>query len=157
MIDDVDRAHLRTTISIAMQALAHGNQPFGALLVDGDGKVVLQAENCEVTDADPTAHAETHLVRLAGKQLSAQQFAWATLYASCEPCPMCAGAIAAAGIRRVVYALGQARARRLMGLPPNPQLLGCAELLQRNLPPIVAEGPALEDEAEPQLRAYWPA
>jgi tRNA(Arg) A34 adenosine deaminase TadA len=155
MIDDIDRAHLRTTIGIAMQALAHGNQPFGALLVDDSGKVVLQAGNSEVTDADPTAHAETNLVRLAGKQLSPQQRASATLYASCEPCPMCAGAVAAAGIRRVVYALGQASARRLMGLPPNPQLLGCAELLQRNLPPILAEGPALEADAEPPLRACW--
>jgi tRNA(Arg) A34 adenosine deaminase TadA len=155
MIDDVDRAHLRTTIGIAMQAIAHGNQPFGALLVDGGGRVVLQAENSEVTGADPTAHAETNLVRLAGKQLSPQQCASATLYASCEPCPMCAGAIAAAGIRRVVYALGQSSARRLMGLPPNPQLLGCAELLQRSLPPIMADGPALEDEAAVSLRAYW--
>lgn len=155
MIDHNDLEHLQTSIDVARQALAHGNEPFGAVLYDAAGNELLRAENTQVSDRDCTAHAETNLVRMASRALDAQALRRTTLYASCEPCPMCAGAIAAAGIGRVVFALGQASARRSMGLPPNPQGLSCAELLARHLPSVPADGPAIEDDAAGPLREYF--
>ena len=87
---------------------AHGNHPFAAVLVDEDGRVLLQAENTVVTDRDGTGHAETNLVRLATQRFSPEELARCTIYASTEPCAMCAGAIHWSHIGRVVYALGEA-------------------------------------------------
>src|SRR5206468_5397259 len=59
------RQHLRRAIELARQAREHGNHPFGALLVDPKGNVILEAENTIHTDKDVTAHAETNLMRMA--------------------------------------------------------------------------------------------
>src|SRR6266446_9780779 len=62
------RQHLRRAIELARQAREHGNHPFGALLVDHRGNVVLEAENTVRTDKDITAHAETNLMRMASRR-----------------------------------------------------------------------------------------
>src|SRR5688572_3745828 len=94
----------RQAIALARQARAAGNHPFGALLAL-DGAVILAAQNTVLADRDPTAHAETNLVRLAIRQLSPEQLRRCVLYTSCEPCAMCTGTIYWAGIRSVVFAL----------------------------------------------------
>ncbi len=99
-----DLTHLRRAIQVSVDARAHGNHPFGAILVTGDGRI-LEAENTVVTDRDVTGHAETNLVRLAWRELDATELAASTLYTSCEPCAMCAGAMFWAGIGRMVFAL----------------------------------------------------
>ena len=88
-MNDQDRAHLLAAIELAASARRHGNHPFGALLTDSTGSVLLTAENTVVTDRDATGHAETNLVRLASRTLTPSQLAEATLYTSAEPCPMC--------------------------------------------------------------------
>jgi len=106
-LNDTDLGHLRTAIDIARQAREHGNHPFGAVLVDEDNRVLLQAENTVVTGRDCTGHAEINLMRLATQHLSLEQLAHCTLYTSTEACAMCAGAIHWGNVRRVVYALGE--------------------------------------------------
>ena len=64
-MNDTDIAHLRTAIEVAQKAREHGNHPFGAILVDENDRVVLEAENTVVTERDCTGHAETNLMRLA--------------------------------------------------------------------------------------------
>ena len=103
-LDTADLAHLRRAIELSASARAHGNHPFGALLVTANGRVI-EAENTVLTDRDVTAHAETVLVRRAWQQVDAADVAASTLFTSCEPCAMCCGAIFWAGIGRVVYAL----------------------------------------------------
>src|SRR5712691_9120428 len=87
------RQHLRRAIELAREAREHGNHPFGALLVDDRGNVVLEAENTVRTDKDVTAHAETNLMRMASARFEPGFLEWCTLYTSTEPCAMCAGAI----------------------------------------------------------------
>ena len=80
-----DLQHLRTAIDVAQQARDHGNHPFGAILVDENGQIMLQAENTVVTERDGTGHAETNLMRLASQHFSAEQLSTCTLYTSTEP------------------------------------------------------------------------
>ena len=98
--------HLDRAVELAFRARSHGNHPFGAVLVTSDARMI-EAENTVLTANDPTAHAETNLVRLAAMSLSLDDLAQSTLYTSTEPCAMCSGAIFWAGIPRVVYAFGE--------------------------------------------------
>ena len=97
-MNDIDLGHLRTAIDVAQLAREHGNHPFGAILVDENNEVLLQAENTVVTENDCTGHAETNLIRLATQHFSLEKLASCTLYTSTEPCAMCAGAISHARI-----------------------------------------------------------
>lgn len=152
---DTDLQHLRAAFELAREARQHGDHPFGALLAGADGTVLLGAENSVFSSHDSTAHAETNLVRLASVRFSREELAGCTLYASTEPCAMCAGAIFWAGIGRVVFGLA---AERLLGLvgPSSEELrLSCRELLARGGRPTVVEGPLLEDEALAVHAGFW--
>ena len=98
-----DLAFLRRTFAVAARARQHGNHPFGALLVDGDGTVLIEMENGFLPERDRTGHAERLLATQAGKAYDAPTLARSTLYSSAEPCAMCAGAISFARIRRLYY------------------------------------------------------
>jgi tRNA(Arg) A34 adenosine deaminase TadA len=155
MTADDDR-HLLAAIELARPAREHGNDPFGALLVDGDGNVVLEAENTVLTERDCTGHAETNLVRLAAQRFEPEFLAGCTLYASTEPCAMCAGAIHWANVRRVVFALSS---RSLLeALPGDSELalpLSCQEVLARSGRAIEVSGPHLEGQALAVHEGYW--
>jgi tRNA(Arg) A34 adenosine deaminase TadA len=99
----IDEKLIRLTLKIAQSAVEHGNHPFGALLADKSGKVVLEAENRVTTGKDFTAHAETELIRKAGSEIPSEILKDLTLYTSTEPCVMCSGAICWSGLKRVVY------------------------------------------------------
>ena len=99
-----DIAHLREAKELADRATEQGNRPFGAVIVDQNGKAA--AENSVVTDDDIAAHAEMNAIRIACRAGLQRQLAGATMYASGEPCPMCTGAILRFGMRRVVYSSG---------------------------------------------------
>lgn len=156
-MDDRDLIHLRRAIQVASNARSHGNHPFGAVLVDGDGDVVAEAENTVLTDKDPTGHAETNLVRLAGSLVAPEQTAATTLYSSCEPCAMCAGAIFWAGIGRVVFALSNDALIDMLDPGGDGPALGLstAAVLASGNRSIEVEGPALEDEAALPHADFW--
>lgn len=101
MNDDEDERYLRRTLELAARAEAQGDVPIGAVLVSGD----LTIETCNEKERRPdaTAHAEMLALREAAERLGAWRLSEATLYVSKEPCLMCAGAILAARIKRVVY------------------------------------------------------
>lgn len=156
-VTDIDLALLREAISIADDAVSHGNHPFGALLTDGSGAVVLRAENSVTTDRDVTAHAETNLVRLATRQYSFADLATCTLYTSCEPCAMCSGAIFWAGIGRVVYALDEVGLLDITTAEgDSPMLmLPCRSVFAAGARPVDVAGPALLDEARRPHLGFW--
>jgi tRNA(adenine34) deaminase len=150
---------LRASFGLARRAAARGDEPYGALLVSVAGRLLAEAENAIVTTRDPTAHAETSLVRLLGGRFDGAILAGATLYASAEPCAMCAGAIYWSGIGRVVYGLGNARlygevlrTRAGVGL-----LVACREIFARAGRRVAVEGPLLEDEAAALVRDAFAA
>jgi tRNA(Arg) A34 adenosine deaminase TadA len=100
-----DATYLDQAIALARQALDDDDGgPFGAVIVRDD-EILGRARNRVLADHDPTAHAEVLAIRDACDRLGTHDLEGATLYASCEPCPMCLGAIYWAGISRVVFAV----------------------------------------------------
>ena len=97
-----DKKFLQRAIEIARESIIKGGGPFGAIVVK-DNKIISEANNRVVLDNDPTAHAEILSIRQASSQLKTFDLYECTLYSSCEPCPMCLGAIYWSGIRKVVY------------------------------------------------------
>ena len=154
---ELDEYFLRQAFAVARRALAHGNHPFGAVLVDEQRHVLLEAENGYMPSRDRTAHAERLLATKACTMFGTEVLAKATLYSSAEPCAMCAGAIYWAGIGRVVYGLSEARLRGVTGNhPENPTLdLPCREVFRRGQRATEVAGPLLEDEAEAVHAGVW--
>ena len=97
-----DVAYMKMALHEAALAAAEGETPIGAVLVCGDRVIV--AHNHRERDYDVTSHAEIEVLRAAGRQKKDWRMADCTLYVTLEPCPMCAGAILAARVGRVVYA-----------------------------------------------------
>jgi tRNA(adenine34) deaminase len=97
----LDETYLHRAIELAAEAEHAGDVPIGAVLVSGD--LVLAAKNEKELRGDATAHAEILLLREAARRLGVWRLSDATLYVTKEPCVMCAGAIVAARIKRVVY------------------------------------------------------
>ena len=156
-MNDRDEAHRRRAIEVARRSVEHGNLPFGAVLVDADDRVVLEAENTSLTEHDPTGHAETNLMREAGRRYEPDYLAGCTMYTSCEPCAMCAGAVYWVGVRRVVYALDIPGLDAIVGGDPrNPTPHLRAEVvLNGGKFPIALEGPGLLEEARAPHVGAW--
>jgi tRNA(Arg) A34 adenosine deaminase TadA len=159
-VSDADLVHLRAALVLAAEARAAGNHPFGARLVGDDGMVLAEAHNSVVVDHDPTGHAETNLVRLAGPRAALRgiDLSATVLYTSTEPCAMCAGAIYWAGIGRVVYAMAEVDLLAMTGgdHPDNPTLaLPCRQVFAAGGHPVIVDGPALEDEARAVHAGFW--
>lgn len=155
---DLDR--LRDSIAVSRRSAERGNHPFGAVLVDSAGDVVLEAENTVVTDDDCTGHAETNLVRAAWKRVGPEKLADHTLYTSCEPCAMCSGAIYWSGISRVVFALAETDLLALTGdHDDNPTMsLDSRTVLnggQRAIEVVGPVGGAVADEARAAHGDFW--
>jgi tRNA(Arg) A34 adenosine deaminase TadA len=156
MLTEPDAVHLRRTIALAGSARANGNHPFGALLVVG-GQVVDEAENLVHTVGDITAHAELTLVRQLERAGRLADLATGTVFASCEPCPMCVGAFFWAGARHIVFGLSAARLNVIAN--PSGERFGfdiaAGEIGARATPPMMIDGPFLGDEAEIPHVGYW--
>ena len=153
----LDEHFLRRSFDIARRALAHGNHPFGAILVDERQQVLIEVENGYMPSRDGTAHAERLLATQACTTLAPDVLAKATLYSSAEPCAMCAGALYWAGIGRVVYGLSEHRLRVVTGdHPENPTLdLPCREVFKSGQRETEVIGPMLEDEAAALHDGVW--
>jgi len=102
-MEEQDNNMLSRAISLARENVRNGGGPFGAVITR-DGVIVAEAVNQVIATPDPTAHAEVQAIRLAAKELETFDLTGCTLYSSCEPCPMCLGAVYWARISRVVYA-----------------------------------------------------
>ena len=153
-----DLAFLRQAIELARSARAHGAHPFGALIVDEHGQVLVTARNNAVRPAgDPTQHAERLACSKIGRQFTEAQLASCTLYTSTEPCAMCSGAIYWTGIGRVVYALSEKGLYSYTGShEENPTLdLPCREVFARGQRPTKVTGPLLEEEAGQVHEGFW--
>ena len=152
-----DEKFLRRSFAVALRARSHGNHPFGAILVSGTGDVLLEAENGYLPDRDMTAHAERLLATAASRQFDPTILAGCTLYASAEPCCMCAGAMYWAGIGRLVYGLSERRLKTITGdHPENPTLdLPCREIFAAGQRRVEVIGPLLEDEAAALHAGVW--
>ena len=154
-VTSADRRWLERAVALAWQARERGDHPFGALLVT-PGHDVIEALNSVVTTADPTGHAETNLIRVAGRIDPATRSA-SVLYTSTEPCAMCAGAIYWSGIGRVVFALSEEGLAGLVaeeeGVPPLR--LPSREVFARGGRAIVVDGPVGLVSATAVHEGFW--
>ena len=141
MISFDDHSFLRRAIGIAAHAITLGDAPYGSLLVDQAGTIIIEAHNTVRRDNDITAHPELKIARWAAGELDAQAAALMTMYTSCQPCQMCSGAIVRSGLGRVVYALST---EQLVQLNPDSAW-----------PEVPYEGPALFDEARVPIECYY--
>jgi len=156
-MDSTDIQHLRTAIEVAQIAREHGNHPFGAILVDENDQVLLQAENSVVTGKDCTGHAETNLMRFASQNFSPEELAKCTLYTSTEPCAMCAGAIYWGNVGHVVYALSEVALYEIVGPSPDQLVLSSREVFSHSQRKVQVDGPAaeLDKEARAVHAGFW--
>ncbi|WP_348786459.1 nucleoside deaminase [Leifsonia sp. NPDC080035] len=157
MTTSAHEEHLRRAIQLAADARAHGNHPFGAVLVGPDGRVVLEAENTVTSGNDVTNHAETNLVRMASRSIPADELRQHTLVTSCEPCAMCAGAIYWSGIGAVVYGLPESGLRAVAGDHPDTPTLAhpCRLVFADGNREVTVIGPLLEEEAAVPHEGFW--
>jgi len=101
-ITEQDREFMRKAIRLASESVRNGGGPFGAVIVK-DGEIIAGSSNSVTIDLDPTAHAEVNTIRKACRKLGTFDLSGCTIYTSCEPCPMCLGAIYWAHIDRIYY------------------------------------------------------
>lgn len=120
-INEVDLKHLRRCVELAKTALEKGDEPFGSVLVSGDGEVLAEDHN-HVAGGDHTQHPEFALARWAAENLTPEERSKATVYTSGEHCPMCAAAHGWVGLGRIVYASSSEQLvqwMKEMGVPPT--------------------------------------
>jgi tRNA(Arg) A34 adenosine deaminase TadA len=144
-VTDADERHLRRAIELAGEARAVGDMPFGSILVGPDGDVLAEDRNTVITGRDITGHPELKLARWAARELDADTARRTTMYTSCQPCPMCAGAISRSGLGRVVFALS---GEQLDGLRP-------ASVRAPDAADVAYDGPALFEEARVPVDGYY--
>lgn len=143
---DLDKRYVRRALHLAAEAEANGDVPIGAVLVAGD--VVIATKNEKELRGDATAHAEMLALQRAASELKAWRLPDATMYVTKEPCVMCAGAMVAARIKRLVYGCKDPKggaAGSIVNIVQNPEL---------NHRIDVTAG-VLEEETAAQLQAFF--
>jgi tRNA(Arg) A34 adenosine deaminase TadA len=150
--EDLDR--LRRCVELARTALNGGDEPFGSILVDADGRTLFEDHN-RVRDGDHTRHPEFEIARWAARHLTPAQRTSATVYTSGEHCPMCSAAHAWVGLGRIVFAASTEQLTDWLaewGAGPSP----VAPLpISTVAPGVIAEGPVAEYTAE--MRSLYEA
>lgn len=160
-LDQLDlRALVRRSFELAQSARSKGNHPFGALLCDLEGNIVLEVENTVGDSGDVTHHAEQNLMSAASRKFSREELAELVMVTSTEPCAMCAGATFWTGVRAVVYGLSEATLVEMCTSAevPHPQVLNlpCRDVFASSPQhPTVVVGPVLEDEARVPHEGFW--
>lgn len=138
-----DERLLRRAFALARFARSRGDGPYGSIC-SRRGYVISEGENTQESTNDPTCHAEMNLIRKLVKEFTPAQIDEFTLYASTEPCPMCAGALVVCGIKRLVFGASAGRAAELTGSPLAMESRTIFEALGAEIEVL---GPVLEDEA----------
>jgi tRNA(Arg) A34 adenosine deaminase TadA len=155
MLDDIELKHLSRCVELATEALEAGDQPFGSVLVAGDGEVLAEDRN-RVAGGDMTRHPEFELARWAAANMTPDERAKATVFTSGEHCPMCAAAHGWVGLGRIVYATSSQQLRAWLAeldvaaspVRPLP--------VQEIVPGVKVEGPVpeLADQVHALHRRY---
>ncbi|NLL17404.1 MAG: nucleoside deaminase [Clostridia bacterium] len=141
-----DIYYLKKAVEVSEKAIESGNNPFGAILVDLDGNILMEQGNVEVTEKECTGHAETTLARKASGKYDRETLWNCTLYTTVEPCAMCTGAIYWANIGRIVYGIEETKLLEMTGdNPKNPTMsLSCRNVIAAGQKDIEVVGPVDE-------------
>jgi tRNA(adenine34) deaminase len=152
-----DALYLRRAIALSAMASVRGNRPFGAVIATRAGEVLAEGWNDVLENGDCTGHAETNALRIASPKHPRETLASATMYASGEPCVMCAGAIFWSGIRRVVFGADSATLLELRRMHAGAAAieLSCRDIFAAAPERFEVIGPALLAEAMVPHEAFW--
>ena len=149
---------LRKAFDVARKSRDGGDHPFGCILVDAKGAVLMEQGNAYISEGhDMTAHAERMISTRASKAYPQTFLKDCTIYVSAEPCAMCAGAIYWAGIGRVVYGMSERTLKSLTGLhEENPTMdLPCRTVFEAGQRKVEVIGPLLAEEAAELQADFW--
>lgn len=148
-----DEKYMKAAIELSLSAVSHGNEPFGAVLVDKNGEIVYSNENQIYTRHDPTFHGEAGLIRLFCAETGITDLSEYTLYTSCEPCFMCSGAMVWTKLGRLVYGASNIELEEILG---NYSGVNCSKMVFENSfwQPSVTSG-VLREECIDVLRRYF--
>lgn len=153
-----DEALLRRSFAVAQRAREGGDHPFGCLLADAEGNVLMEQGNGYTAEGhDRTAHAEKLLASRAARAYDTAFLQTCTLYTSAEPCAMCSGALYWAGVGRVVFGQTEKDLKAATGAhEENPTLdLPCHIVFAAGQRPTEIVGPLLEAEAAKLQSDFW--
>lgn len=147
----IDEVFMEKAIELSRLAVEHGNEPFGAVLVQDD-EIVFTNENQIYTKHDPTFHAEAGLIREFCAKTGISNLQEYTMYSSCEPCFMCSGAMVWVKLGRLVYGASNIELENILG----NEGCNCSKLVFDNSfwKPEVTEG-VLRDESLEVLKEYF--
>lgn len=143
-----DKRYMELALRLARRAVRMDEVPVGAVIADPAGRVIAATGNRTITNTDPTAHAEMLAMRKAAEAMGTYRLTGCTLYVTLEPCPMCAGALVWARIKRVVYGASDPKAGAL------GSVLNLAAEQSFNHQPTV-EGGLLADQAAALLKEFF--
>jgi tRNA(adenine34) deaminase len=143
---EVDAAHMRRALELAAEAERAGEVPIGAVMLCASR--TFEAQNEKERRPDPTAHAEILAIRAAAQALGTWRLPNATLYVTKEPCAMCAGAIVAARIERLVYGCRDPKG----GAAGSVIDVFASEAVNHRVAVVAG---VLEEETAEQLRAFF--
>jgi len=135
---DSNKKFMRKAVALSLKNIENGGGPFGAVIVK-DGKIIATGANRVTANTDPTAHAEVNAIRKAAKKLGTFDLSGCEIYTSCEPCPMCLGAVYWAHLDKMYYGNTKADAKSIgfddsfiydeIELKPEKRRLQSAQLL----------------------------
>jgi tRNA(Arg) A34 adenosine deaminase TadA len=158
MTREQDLALLRRAIEIAEKAKADGNHPFGALLADAAGKIIIEQGNV-FTTLGSLGHAESEVARRGAEKYSPEELAKMTLYTSVEPCAMCTGTLYWAGIGALVFGMTEKRLLEMTGNhAENPTInLPSRTVLAAGQRAVEVRGPfgEVEDDIAKAHQGFW--
>ncbi|SDB33938.1 tRNA(Arg) A34 adenosine deaminase TadA [Desulfonatronum thiosulfatophilum] len=138
MIEQNPEFFMRKAIALSRENVKQGGGPFAAIIVK-DGKVIAEASNSVTRDNDPTAHAEINAIRQACRELNTYDLSGCSIFTTCEPCPMCLGAIYWARLDRIYYGNNKTDAAEIgfddafiyqeLNIPLNERIISMVNLL----------------------------
>lgn len=155
-VSDADLRHLSRCVELAREALDNGDAPFGSVLVGADGRVLYEDRN-RTGGGDLTRHPEFTIARWAATNLAPVLRIRATVYTSCEHCPMCAAAHAWVGLGRIVYATSGAQMHEWIAEVHAPTPPVAALPITAVAPKAVVDGPvpAFDEELKALYQARY--
>ncbi|MBO3460630.1 tRNA adenosine(34) deaminase TadA [Aetokthonos hydrillicola Thurmond2011] len=143
-----DREWISHSLKLAQAAGEQGEIPVGAVVVNLSGNLIAEGENRKERDQDPTAHAEIVAIRKAANILGTWRLNECTLYVTLEPCPMCAGAIVQARIKRLVYGVDDPKTGAIRTVSNIPDSAASNHRL-------LVLGGIMESACREQIRAWF--
>jgi guanine deaminase len=152
-----DKDFMRQAVQLSLDSVKNGGGPFGAVIVKNN-EVIATGSNCVTLHNDPTAHAEVSAIRLAANKLDTFDLRGCSIYTSCEPCPMCLGAIYWARLDKIYYANTKTDAKNIgfddsflyeeMSLQPENRQLPSEQMLREEAMKAFEAWQAKEDKTE---------